>query len=250
MCVNGRPVGAIRLSTCPAHGPGVARIEDLRIEEPDRGRGRGTVAALAAEEVVRGWGCDRVDASVPGDAEVALRLATALGYVPRSRTMVKHLVGSPPTLPAGSVARPMLEPEYGPWLAQERERFARSLVERGVPEAEAYAEADRGHARFLPAGGATESTLISVLEHEGEPVGILWLGLRPETAYVHYVDVHARQRGRGHGRTLMLLAEEQAAACGKDRIALAVFAGNTAAERLYASLGYETTAHHLFKKLT
>ncbi len=90
VCVNSRPVGGIRLATRPAFGHAVARIEDLRIDEPDRRRGRGTVAALAAEEVVRGWGCRRIEVSVPAEAEAGLRLATALGYLPGSRHLAKE----------------------------------------------------------------------------------------------------------------------------------------------------------------
>ncbi|MFD5845142.1 GNAT family N-acetyltransferase [Streptomyces chartreusis] len=249
VCVNSRPVGGIRLATHAEYGPTVACISELRIEEPDRGRGRATVAALAAEEVLRGWGCRRVEASVPGGADVALRLARALGYVVRSRNMTKRLNGTPPGLPAGSVPRPMTEAEFGPWLAYEREEFARSLIASGVPAADAHKKADDGHKRFLPDGLATENTLISVLEHEGDPVGKLWLGLWPDTAYVLDVEADQRFRGRGHGRALMLLAEAQAAAGGKDRVGLHVFAGNAPAERLYESLGYETTAYNLGKDL-
>jgi GNAT superfamily N-acetyltransferase len=249
VCVNSRPVGGIRLSTHPEYGLAVARVTDLHIEEPDRRRGRGTVAALAAEEVVRGWGCKRIEVSVSGGGEAALRLATSLGYVLRSRNMRKRLDGTRPALPAGSTVRPMNEAEYGPWQAYEREQFARSMIERGVSADEAYTKADEGHARFLPDGLATENTLISVLEHEGIRVGVLWLGLWPETAYVLDVEADARHRGQGHGRSLMLLAEAQAAEGGKDRISLHVFAGNTPAERLYESLGYEPTDHHLYKDL-
>jgi GNAT superfamily N-acetyltransferase len=249
VCVNSRPVGGIRLSTLAESGPAVARVSDLYIDEPDRRRGRGTVAALAAEEIARSWGCKRIEASVPGDAATALRLTTALGYVLRSRNMAKRLDAPPPELPAGSVPRPMTEAEYGPWLAHEREHFARSMIERGVPVDEAYTRADEGHARFLPDGLATENTLISVLEQEGEPVGTLWLGLWPERAYVLSVEADARYRGRGHGRALMLLAEAQAVVGGKDRVALHVFAGNGPAERLYESLGYQTIQYHLAKQL-
>ncbi|MGW2931204.1 GNAT family N-acetyltransferase [Streptomyces sp. NPDC055722] len=249
VCVNGRPVGRLHLSTDPEYGLGTARILDLTIEEPDRRRGRGTVAALASEEVARGWGCRRIEMSVPGDTEAGLRLATALGYVLRNRNMEKRLAGPSPRLPAGSAARPMTEAEFGPWLARGREGFARDLIERGVPAAEAYAKADRGHARFLPDGLSSENTVISVLEQQGEPVGTLWLGLWPETAFVLDVEIDADRRGRGHGRTLMLLAEAQAAGGGKDRVGLNVFAGNTPAEQLYTSLGYETTEYHLTKQL-
>ena len=61
VCVNSRPVGELRLATDVRFGAAVGRITDLRIAGPDRGRGRATVAALAAEEVLRGWDCRRVE---------------------------------------------------------------------------------------------------------------------------------------------------------------------------------------------
>jgi GNAT superfamily N-acetyltransferase len=249
VCVNSRPVGGIHLSTHPEYGPTVARVGELYVEEPDRGRGRGTVAVLAAEEVARGWGCKRVETSVPGDADRVLRLATTLGYVLSNRVMTKPLDGPGPELPVGSVARPMTEAEYVPWLAKEREEFAGSQIERGVPEAEAYRKTDQGLARFLPDGLASENTVLSVLEHEGTPVGTLWLGLWPDAAFVLGGETDPEHRGRGHGRTLMLLAEARAVAGGKNRVGLNVFAGNTPAEKLYESLGYTTSEYHLYKNL-
>ena len=178
VCVNSRPVGAIHLGTHPVFGPGVARITKLRIDEPDRRRGRGTVAALAAEEVARGWGCRRIEATVPGASEAGLRLASALGYVVRNRGMVKQLADTPPGLPEGSRARPMTEAEFGPWLEKGLDHYARSWIDRGVPEAEARAKSERDHANLLPEGLATSGMLISVVEHLGTPVGTLWLAVR------------------------------------------------------------------------
>ncbi|CAL9401259.1 GNAT family N-acetyltransferase [Streptomyces griseomycini] len=249
VCVNSRPVGAVHLGTHPVFGDAVARITSLHIEEPDRRRGRGTVAALAAEEVVRGWGCRRIEVAVPADAGPALRLATALGYVVRSRGMEKPLGDTPPALPEGSGARPMTDAEYGPWKARGDEKYARDWIARGVPEAEARAKAERDNAVLLPEGRATGGMLFSVLEHEGTPVGTLWLSVREEHGYVFDVETDAAHRGRGHGRSLMLLAEAQAIAAGKRTLGLNVFAGNTPAERLYASLGYGTVGYAMYKTL-
>jgi ribosomal protein S18 acetylase RimI-like enzyme len=47
----------------------------------------------------------------------------------------------------------------------------------------------------------------------------------------------------------MLLAERQAIEAGRPVLGLNVFAGNTPAERLYESLGYETTSRSLSKPL-
>ncbi|BBC37954.1 hypothetical protein SGFS_092480 [Streptomyces graminofaciens] len=249
VCVNSRPVGSIRLGTYPAFGESVARILDLRIEEPDRRRGRATIAALAAEEVARGWGCRRIETSVPRDAEAALRLTHTLGYVLRNRGMRKSLGPTPPALPEGSRARPLTQAEFGPWAENGREGYVQDWVTRGVPEADARAKALRDYEGQLPDGPATEHMVLSVLEHEGTRVGALWLGLAGESAFVCDVETEAAHRGRGHGRTLMLLAEAQALAAGKPDIVLNVFAGNTPAERLYESLGYETVNHHLYKQL-
>ncbi|MGW0333792.1 GNAT family N-acetyltransferase [Streptomyces sp. NPDC003011] len=249
VCVNSRPVGGIHLGTSSAFGDRVARILDLRIEAPDRRRGRGTVAALAAEEVARGWGCRRIEAAIPAEAGAALRAATALGYVVRNRLMAKALGTAPPELPAGSRGRPLTEAEFEDWRARETRGYAQSWISRGVPEAEAWAKAERDHATLLPDGPATEGVSLSVLEHEGIRVGTLWLGTRDGQAFVYDVETDEEHRGRGHGRTLMLLAEAQAAATGRTEIRLNVFAGNTPAERLYASLGYETLTHCLYKDL-
>jgi ribosomal protein S18 acetylase RimI-like enzyme len=249
VCVNSRPVGTLHLATHPVFGPAVAQVLDLRVDERDRGRGRATVAALAAEEVARSWNCRRIEASVPAHQDALLRLAGALGYVERNRNMAKTLPEPAPPLPAGSAGRRMTRAEFGPWLAQAQERYARTVVERGATPQEAREKAERDHAALLPEGVATPDVLVSVLEHDGESVGTLWLAQRADGAYVYDVEVAPEHRGRGHGRSLMLLAEADSIAAGATRIGLNVFAGNTAALGLYQSLGYEPTQHHLYKQL-
>ncbi|MEV5315599.1 GNAT family N-acetyltransferase [Streptomyces sp. NPDC052610] len=249
VCVNSRPVGVIHLGTSSSLGDTVASVHHLHIDEADRRRGRATVALLAAEEVARGWGCTRIEATVPADAEGALRLVRTLGYTVRNRGMEKRLGDSPPALPAGSRGRPMTEAEFEEWRVPAFEDYARSWIERGVPEAAAHAKARRDHQQLLPQGLASEHTRFSVLEHEGTRVGILWLALREDKAFVYKVEADEAHRGRGHGRTLMLLAEAQSMAAGLRVLGLNVFAGNTPAERLYASLGYETTQYALQKPL-
>lgn len=249
VCVNSRPVGAIHLATHPSFGLAVAQIRDLRIEEPDRRRGRGTVAALAAEEVARGWGCTQVEVRVPAAAEPALRLATMLGYVHRNRGMEKLMGDTPPRLPDGSRARPMTEAEFGPWAERGISEYARDWSERGVPEAEAAARARKDHELLVERGLATEHAVLSVLEHDGVRAGILWVEFVGDKAFVYDVETDEALRGRGHGRSLMLLAEAQTIASGRRVLGLNVFAGNTPAERLYESLGYTNVGYSMYKSL-
>lgn len=256
VCDNGRPVGTVTLSTDPSFGPATGVLDGLRVEEHRRRRGRAIIASLAAEEVLRDWGCVEVRARIPAGNEPALRLAAVLGYTERSRNMERPTPAHVPALPPGLVGRPMTPEEFAPWLEGRHEGYARQWAERGVPEAQARHKSESDHARLLPRGLATPDAYIDVLEREedGRAVGHVWLSGSPtETGatigYVYYVEVDPEFRGLGYGRALMGLADGMAQSAGYDRIGLHVFTSNTPARRLYESLGYEPTAHNLVKAL-
>ncbi|MFD7922756.1 GNAT family N-acetyltransferase [Streptomyces sp. NPDC059740] len=257
VCVNGRPVGDLGVSADARAGVGVGRISWLEIGEADRGRGRGTVAALAAEEVLRGWDCreSRVALSAEAGAGPAGALARTLGYQEWSSVMVKDL-GERPALPPGSTAEELTEQEFAHWSAAAVESFTQSLADAGTPQAAARSRAELSHRALLPEGRATEGHHLRVLRHEGVEVGTVWVALRspdrpralgaeaePQDAeapcgYVYDVVVRAERRGEGHGRTLMAVAETLCLDAGLDRLGLNVFAHNPAARSLYDSLGY------------
>ncbi|MER6995833.1 GNAT family N-acetyltransferase [Streptomyces sp. NPDC000410] len=254
VCVNSRPVGSIDLATDPGFGPEVGVVRALRIDEPDRRRGRGTVAALAAEEVLRGWGCTQVTASVPAEAEAALGLAAVLGYTERSRYMLKELPDEPPELPEGVEGRAMTEAEFEAWRVTAVESYAQDWITRGVPQENARAMSEAAHRALLPDGFATRGSWLNILVAEGAAVGHVWVAereVRPgeRGAYVYDVEVAEEYRGRGYGRALMLLAERVAAAAGAPVLGLQVFAGNTPAINLYESLGHRTAHVNVFKHL-
>lgn len=252
VCVNSRRVGSVRLAAAPDTGSGV--ISALGIDEKDRRRGRGTVAALAAEEVLRGWGCGEVQISVPVAAEAALRMAEVLGYTERGRNMIKELPAEPPALPSDIEVRPMTDAEFGPWEVNARASYARSWAARGVPEDRARVRSDAAHRLLLPDGLDSPGTAINVAVRDGETVGHVWTAARElepgvQGSYVYGIAVAEGHRGRGYGRALMLVAERVALGAGDRLLGLHVFAGNTPAIRLYASLGYRTTHVNSYKPL-
>ncbi|MCK8680860.1 GNAT family N-acetyltransferase [Streptomyces lichenis] len=254
VCVNSRPVGAIELGTSARFGPAAGEIRSLRVDPPDRGRGRGTVAALAAEEVLRGWRCTSVQAAVPAGAEAARSLAAALGYRERGRDLLKALPDEPGPAPE-IVVRPMTEPEFAAYLSTAREEYAREWASRGVPEERAGELSERGHRELLPHGLATEGAgLFVAVDEDGGIAGRLWTGRctldSGEVAgYVYDIRVAEERRGRGLGRALMGVAERVVREDGRRRLGLHVFADNAPALRLYASLGYETVRLRLYKPL-
>lgn len=253
VCVNSRPVGAIAIGTDVRYGPSVGRINALTIDEPDRHRGRGTVAALAAEEVLRQWGCTRVETTVGSDMPYALRMADSLGYTERNTAMLLTLPEAPAggrhALPPGAALRPMREDEYDAWRAQERDNYLTALAESGVPREQAETAETTGFDRAFPDGLSTTGTAVLVLELDGAPAGHLaWIRLT-DPSWVGSVAVAPEHRGRGYGRALMRVAEDLTRDAGATSLGLNVFAANTSAVLLYDSLGYEPTNHHFSKPL-
>ncbi|MFE2169602.1 GNAT family N-acetyltransferase [Streptomyces sp. NPDC059447] len=253
--VNSRRVGSVELATRSAAQPRTGVIGALWIDEPDRRRGRATVAALAAEEVLRSWGCTGIAVSVPADAGPALRMAETLGYQVTGRVQVKELPELPPALPPGAASRPMTGPEYDAWQERAVVEYSRHLAGPGVTAEQALAASRGEHAELLPAGRDTPGTAFFVLHApDGTPLGTLWVGERDlpgvgPVPYVWDVEVAAEHRGRGHGRTLMLLAEHAALAAGARLLGLHVHEDNTPARRLYTSLGYRDSTVNARKEL-
>ncbi|MGW7578209.1 GNAT family N-acetyltransferase [Streptomyces sp. NPDC054765] len=251
ICVNSRRVGGIRLTTDARFGPTAGRIAELAIDEPDRRRGRATVAALAAEEVLGGWGCRQIEVTVPAGAAAAARLAAALGYTERSRMMSKSLDG-PPRLPVDSSARALSEAEYPAWRDAALAEHVRTQRGQGMSRARAEEMAAAGHRALLPDGPDTPDQVLRVLTRRGADVGSIWLALRmPDQPGGYVVDVRVApgHRGHGHGRTLMLVAERESLAAGRATLGLDVYADNAPALGLYTSLGYRPTGYQLWKPI-
>ncbi|MFJ5926725.1 GNAT family N-acetyltransferase [Kitasatospora sp. NPDC092948] len=253
--VNGHQVGGLRTTAWPREGYCAGEISELQVTEGRR-RGRGTVAALAAEEVLRSWGCTRVDVMVPAEAEAGLHLARALGYTERMRSMAKSLAELPP-LPAELTDRQIGPDEYPAWERKSIAGYRQDLIDSGFGDAEATAKADHDHRRALPDGPDTPDTVLRyLLDADGNILGCLWVALRQDSlpdgrplAWVMLVEVDPGQRGHGYGRTLMRLAERECLAAGVHDLGLTVFADNGVARALYESLGYRVTARRLTKPL-
>ena len=80
--------------------------------------------------------------------------------------------------------------------------------------------------------------LHSLVAYEGdERVGMVALALRGEAGWCGGLGVVPERRGRGFGRLLMEELMKNAREAGVRRLSLEVLAGNTAARRLYESVG-------------
>lgn len=126
-------------------------------------------------------------------------------------------------------------------------------MKSGDSAEQAAAHAAESMDRYFPQGiPAVGHYVYSVYSGE-EAIGFLWIGPHPNGLasgwWVWDIAIDEEQRGRGFGRETMELAERQVRDLGGEVLGLNVFGFNTAARGLYESLGYETVAVRMSKKL-
>jgi ribosomal protein S18 acetylase RimI-like enzyme len=151
--------------------------------------------------------------------------------------------------------RPMTAEEYREYHREAVASYADDMVRnvRLSPEA-AETRAAATMRDLLPEGLGTLDHWIEVAEDEhGERVGQLWFARRATPAgdivFLFDIEVVEAERGRGYGRRLMELLEEEVAALGLARIELNVFGHNEVARGLYEDMGYVEMSRQLFKEL-
>ena len=142
---------------------------------------------------------------------------------------------------------PMTESEFKIWEPRSRAAYAADKARsNSMTLIEAQEAADRDFRRYLADGLNTENShLFTAKNRSGEILGFVWFGIRDtdakRSAFIYDVVIEPEHRGQGHGREMMKLTELEIRKLGASRIGLHVFGYNSAAIRLYHSLGYLTT---------
>lgn len=150
--------------------------------------------------------------------------------------------------------RPLRPDEFAGFVAASKGGYARDISEHGgFSEEFARKKAENDFAAVLPAGLETPGHGIFVVEADTERVGVLWVAQREvgarQVLFIYDIEIDEAHRGRGYGRSAMLLAEQEARLRGLNRVELNVFGGNAVARALYRSLGYVETSAQMAKDL-
>jgi ribosomal protein S18 acetylase RimI-like enzyme len=151
--------------------------------------------------------------------------------------------------------RPMAEAEYPAFRDRLLEHYSAEIAQaRGLPADEARRQATQQTDELLPDGIHTDGQLLfTAVDEAGQPVGLLWLATRSpngaQAGWIYDVEVDEAHRGKGYGREIMLLAEQECRRHGLTSLRLNVFGTNAVARHLYESLGYEITSQNMAKRL-
>ncbi len=116
-----------------------------------------------------------------------------------------------------------------------------------IPYEEALQNASEQFNKLVPLGTATTGqSFFDVIESSSSnSIGFLWLGFQTrfgrKVASINDISIAPANRGKGFGKKLMKLVEEEAHKAEATRIRLHVFHSNQVAKNLYLAMGFEPT---------
>ena len=139
----------------------------------------------------------------------------------------------------------MTQPEFDAFLERSIPEYAAEHVRAGNwSESESLEKSRKEFEELLPQGLNTESNVLYTLIDGDEAVGMIWMKIKThpsKSGFIYDVFIDERFRGKGYGKSLMLLLEEKAREMELTSLALHVFGSNHVARKLYETIGYEIT---------
>ena len=137
---------------------------------------------------------------------------------------------------------PMTEADYAAFIASAVEGFAGALLSSGAERSEedALAESRRQHDQLLPDGLQTTGTRLWRVLAGSTDVGLLWIALDQDWAFIYDIEMAESARGQGYGTAALRAGARASREAGAAWLGLNVFGDNEGARRLYERSGYET----------
>ena len=231
-------------------------VFDVELLPVARGRGLGRATMLAAEDAARDLGATVMRLNVFGHNTTAMRLYESLGYTVTSAAMQAPLEELPSRVPGGPavVLRDMTQEEYDVFRPRLEAGYGSNIAAAGaMPEEEARRTAREQLDRLLPDGRDTPGHLLWTALDGEEPVGVLWLHLRPRSdglqAFGFELEVREELRRQGYARAVLAAAAEACRELGVTTVALSVFGFNAGARTLYEQMGFRLSAQNMVKAL-
>ncbi|NNG38705.1 GNAT family N-acetyltransferase [Flexivirga sp. ID2601S] len=164
---------------------------------------------------------------------------------PHDKLIASHqqidVAGVPPA--EGLTLRPMTPAHYADFARFSADHYARELLAAGAAPSLAAAEsaARESFARLLPDGLDTRGHWMWTAFAGDAAVGMLWIEMQPERAFIFNIEVGPAHRRKGHATQILRAGAEQTRIAGRGTLALNVWGHNTGAKRLYDAAGYLTT---------
>lgn len=150
------------------------------------------------------------------------------------------------------ILEPMQQEDFERFLENEIRGYAEDHVRNGNWPAEGAIERSRKEfATLLPEGvHSKDQYLWSIEDEENNKIGMLWVQVKDQKAFIYDFVIDEAFRGKGYGKQAMTAMDENLRSMKVKSVGLHVFGDNITAQELYRKMGYQITGMHMNKDLT
>lgn len=141
--------------------------------------------------------------------------------------------------------------DFEQFLERGIREYAEDHVRNGNWPAEGALERSRNEfEHYLPDGIHTKDQYLwSLLDQESNRVGVLWVQIKDQKAFIFDFQIDEEFRGKGFGKQALKAMDEKLKSLNIESVALHVFGDNATAQELYGKMGFRITGIHMKKDL-
>jgi ribosomal protein S18 acetylase RimI-like enzyme len=147
---------------------------------------------------------------------------------------------------------PMEQEDFERFLESEIRGYAEAHVRNGNWPAEGAVERSRKEFETLLPNGvhSKDQYLWSIVDPENNKIGMLWVQVKDQKAFIYDFVINESFRGKGYGKEALTTLDEELKSMDVESVRLHVFGDNITAQELYKKMGYQITGIHMKKDLT
>jgi ribosomal protein S18 acetylase RimI-like enzyme len=141
--------------------------------------------------------------------------------------------------------------DFERFLDREIREYAADHVRNGnwSPEG-ALERSKKEFDHYLPDGiHSKDQYLYSIIDDNGNKIGVLWVQVKEQKAFIFDFVIDEAFRGKGYGKQALAAMDEKLKSMTVEAVELHVFGDNIAAQELYKKAGFQITGIHMKKTL-
>jgi ribosomal protein S18 acetylase RimI-like enzyme len=146
---------------------------------------------------------------------------------------------------------PIQQEDFERFLENGIREYAEDHVRNGNWPAEGALERSRNEfEHYLPDGiHSKDQYLWSILDEGENKIGVLWVQVKDQKAFIFEFVIDKGFRGKGFGKQALTAMDEKLKSMNVESVALHVFGDNITAQELYKKMGFQITDIHMKKDL-